>query len=151
MGLNCKHPVKFSIPVLVLVLLCSMLAQSVCASQTGSGEEWTVEDMMEIAMVTDVCPSSDGTKVIYTVIKPLINDTKSEMHSQAYEKRLDGSKPRLLLAGEVSTSSPRWSPDETKIAFLSDSSGTNNIWVVPSGGGEATQVTNTETPVISFA
>ena len=36
---------------------------------------------------------------------------------------------------------PTWSPDGTEIAFMSRRSGYREIWVVPSGGGEARQVT----------
>jgi dipeptidyl aminopeptidase/acylaminoacyl peptidase len=36
---------------------------------------------------------------------------------------------------------PTWSPDGKDIAFISNMSGRNNIWVVPSGGGFPTQLT----------
>ncbi|MGC1372965.1 MAG: hypothetical protein WA824_12585 [Candidatus Sulfotelmatobacter sp.] len=37
--------------------------------------------------------------------------------------------------------SPTWSPDGKSIAFISNISGRNNIWVVPSEGGWPTQLT----------
>ena len=37
--------------------------------------------------------------------------------------------------------SPTWSPDGKSIAFISNMSGRNNIWVVPSEGGWPTQLT----------
>jgi len=36
---------------------------------------------------------------------------------------------------------PSWSTDGGQIAFHSDRSGNNDIWVIPSTGGTATQVT----------
>src|SRR3974377_2005383 len=36
---------------------------------------------------------------------------------------------------------PTWSPDGKSIAFISNMSGRNNIWVVPAEGGFPTQLT----------
>ena len=36
---------------------------------------------------------------------------------------------------------PAWSPDGTQIAFISNRSGNNDIWVIPAAGGSATQIT----------
>ena len=45
------------------------------------------------------------------------------------------------------SSSPSFSPDGKRIAFISDLSGTPQIWVVPSQGGWPQQVTNGIDPV----
>jgi Tol biopolymer transport system component len=37
---------------------------------------------------------------------------------------------------------PTWSPDGSRIAFLSDRTGTNDIWVIPTEGGPAVQLTS---------
>jgi dipeptidyl aminopeptidase/acylaminoacyl peptidase len=43
-----------------------------------------------------------------------------------------------------SSGSPTFSPDGRSIAFLSNGSGTNQIWIVPTAGGEPRQLTNFE-------
>jgi len=49
-----------------------------------------------------------------------------------------GSNKKIRLTNIFSRDiRPRWSPDGTKIAFISDRGGKKNIWVVPSTGGEA--------------
>src|SRR5438309_2195502 len=49
----------------------------------------------------------------------------------------------------------RWSPDGTKLAFLSSRPGAgepagNQIWLLPMSGGEALQLTHIKTNVASF-
>ncbi|MCP2521160.1 S9 family peptidase, partial [SCandidatus Aminicenantes bacterium Aminicenantia_JdfR_composite] len=45
---------------------------------------------------------------------------------------------------------PRWSPDGSKIAFLSDRDGKTQIWIINPFGGEAEKLTNSKTGVKSF-
>ena len=47
-----------------------------------------------------------------------------------------GGDARQFTGGRKQDSSPRWSPDGRHIAFLSDRSGTRQLWVMPSDGGE---------------
>ena len=55
------------------------------------------------------------------------------------------------IASIRSASSPSFSPDGTKLAYLSNVSGSPQIWVVPVGGGAPTQVTRLADPVQSVA
>jgi Tol biopolymer transport system component len=52
-----------------------------------------------------------------------------------------GGEARQYTSGQTPDTSPRWSPDGTKIAFLSDRGAGKQIYVVPTTGGEAYQVT----------
>ncbi len=47
-----------------------------------------------------------------------------------------GGKARPLTRGMAFDSQPRYSPDGERIAFVSDRSGAENIWVMPAAGGE---------------
>src|SRR6266566_317035 len=46
-----------------------------------------------------------------------------------------------LTRGKAFDANPEWSPDGTKIAFLSDRSGNNDIWVMNADGSGLTQLT----------
>ncbi|MFB3908340.1 MAG: prolyl oligopeptidase family serine peptidase [Candidatus Eisenbacteria bacterium] len=49
--------------------------------------------------------------------------------------------PRPFTSGSGMDTSPRFSPDGKSLAFLSDRSGKTEIWIVPTDGGEARQLT----------
>ena len=57
----------------------------------------------------------------------------------------DGSNRTLLAEGQAGfLSPPSWSPDGSQIAFVSDRSGSTDIWVMDSGGGDAENLTADE-------
>ena len=49
---------------------------------------------------------------------------------------------RTLVAGGGSVNQMQWSPDGSKIAFVSDRGGTSDIWVIDAAGGAPRQVEN---------
>jgi dipeptidyl aminopeptidase/acylaminoacyl peptidase len=51
------------------------------------------------------------------------------------------------IASIRSANSASFSPDGTKLAFISNASGAPQVWVVPAAGGEAVQVTKLTDPV----
>src|SRR5262249_51786107 len=54
---------------------------------------------------------------------------------------IDGDNQREITHGDKSNSSPRWSPDGKRIAFLYD----GQIWTMKSDGGDREQVTRIST------
>jgi Tol biopolymer transport system component len=55
-----------------------------------------------------------------------------------------GGKPRRLMAGFAYDEWPYWSRDGRWIYFISDRSGRDEIWRMPSKGGEAVQITRNQ-------
>ena len=77
--------------------------------------------------------SPDGKKIAFGYSAP------GEM-AQIYVKNLvDGSVKRVTTGGGFV---PTWSPDASKIAFVSSRTGKNQIFVVPSAGGTEVRITN---------
>lgn len=114
-------------------------------------EVWTPEQMLQMKRVGMVVPSPDGTAVAYTVRQAIVDANRSEYLTQIFVARADGSQRRQLTRSNVSSDSPRWSPDGKQIAFLSARSGRQAIWVIPVDGGEAELLVEMRTPVQSFA
>ncbi|MHC9085750.1 amidohydrolase family protein [Luteimonas sp. RIT-PG2_3] len=77
-------------------------------------------------MAHDVSP--DGRTIVFDVL--------GEIH------RMDigGGDATPLLSGLAHETSPVFSPDGTQLAFLSDRSGSNNVWVARSDGSQPRQL-----------
>ena len=70
---------------------------------------------------------------------PAITDPKQVSSKPNAEVERSLTIEQLYMTRQVS--SPAWSPDGKSIAFISNISGRNNLWLVPSEGGWPTQLT----------
>src|SRR5262245_23616097 len=107
---------------LLTLLLCSAVLRA-----------WTPDDMLKVRGVGDVQVSPDAHRVVFTITRHDLDSVQPVTH--IWLARIDGSQVFQLTRGDRSCSSPRWSPDGTRLAFLSARSGVNNVWIVPVEGG----------------
>jgi dipeptidyl aminopeptidase/acylaminoacyl peptidase len=102
----------------------------------------TAEDLYRLRFVADPQLSPDGSNVAFVVawVDP---DDHTRYRSQIMLVPFDGSSPpRALTSGRHRDSAPRWSPDSSFIAFVSDRDNDRaQVFVLPLQGGEPRQVT----------
>src|SRR5262249_39749909 len=103
---------------------------------------WTPEYSLKVQNVLAVVPSPDGQSVAYTQSKPNVDGDHSELISQIFIARADGSRRLQLTRGEKGASSPAFSPDGRYVYFTSDRSGKMNVFRILIEGGEAEMVTD---------
>jgi dipeptidyl aminopeptidase/acylaminoacyl peptidase len=102
----------------------------------------TAEDLYRFRLVSGSRIAPDGRHVVFCVQRV---DKKSEKkHSNLWIVPADGGAARQFTYGDQSDTQPRWSPDGTKIAFLSNRGDEkqSQIYLIPFHGGEARQLTN---------
>ena len=87
-------------------------------------------------------PSPDGSLVVYTQTRHVMEEERSEQVSQIYLARADGSAQRQLTFDAKSATAPAFSPDGRFVYFRSARSGHPNIWRIAVDGGEAQPVTD---------
>jgi acylaminoacyl-peptidase len=100
----------------------------------------TVTDIFNLELATDPQISPDGTRVVY--VRQFADIMKDQRRSNLWIASFDGKDHRPLTTGNFSDSSPRWSPDGTQIAYISDRDGSPQIYRRWMDTGETAKLTS---------
>ena len=111
---------------------------------------WTPELQMKVKSFGSLSVSPDGKKVAYTITDAVMTADKSEMNTQIFLGDLSGNN-RQITSGEKSSTTPKWSPDGKKFAFLSNRKDNRNyIYLINPETNEIIQLTETKTSISAF-
>src|SRR6266540_1438963 len=91
--------------------------------------------------------SPDGNRVAFTVSEPPKGANRSR-HIWILDVRT--REVRQFTNSAKSEFAPRWSPDGSHLAFLSDREDANQIYLMPTDGGEAIRLTEGKNAVRAF-
>ncbi|REK11265.1 MAG: S9 family peptidase [Acidobacteria bacterium] len=132
-----------------LAVLALLSAPGLCAAQPGAAaadaavpepRHLELADYLDWERVSDPQLSPDLTKMVYT--RHWVDKIADQWRSSVWITDADGSGARFLLEG----SSPRWSPDGTRIAYVAEGepkgAQIHVRWMDAAGG--TTQITRVE-------
>src|ERR1700731_3006743 len=108
----------------------------------GAAHKLSAMDEFQLQLATDPQISPDGKKIVY--VRRFADPMTDRRYSNLWVINADGTDQRPLSSGNHSYASPRWSPDGTRIAFLSDVDGKQQIYVRWMDTGQTARVTNLE-------
>ncbi len=105
------------------------------------------EDLYRYKWVSDprICP--DGRRLAY--VKSEVKDDREGYDSNIWMADMEGGEPQQFTFGG-SDSHPRFSPDGSRLAFLSRRGDSQQIWLMPTDGGEARRLTSFEGSINGF-
>src|SRR5690348_1831901 len=134
--------IKTALALLALLLVVS--------AEPAQSRVPTLDDLITLKSIGGTQISPDGKWVAYTVS---YGDFKQDVFvTQIWIANSDTGKSFQLTRGDKSSTSPRWSSDGKWLAFLSNRiDDKNQIFVIDPSGGEAQQLTKSETAINSFA
>lgn len=104
----------------------------------------TAEDLYQIRYTSDPQLSPHGKSVAF--VETMIDEDR-QYRNHLVLQSLDTKDLTSLTTGTVRDTFPRWSPDGETISFVSNRSGTPQIWLIAAKGGEARQLTHCKTGV----
>jgi dipeptidyl aminopeptidase/acylaminoacyl peptidase len=128
-------------------LALALLLAATCAA--SSNPPLTTNDVWAWRTVSDAQISPDGAAVVYVLGST--DRMKDAMYSSLWIAPVDGKSARPLTTGPFKDTSPRWSPDGTRIAYLSNRSGKNQIRVRWMDSGQETEITSLESSPAGIA
>jgi dipeptidyl aminopeptidase/acylaminoacyl peptidase len=136
-----------------VVMTC--LTVSAAAAQTRGV---TAEDYFAFETLSDPQFSPDGSTIAYVVTR--VDQPQNRRRSEIWSVTADGTRdPVALTTAPQSSTSPRWKPDGSALAFLSSrpmageaagDSPKTQVWLLPLAGGEPRRVTILPNGVTSF-
>jgi dipeptidyl aminopeptidase/acylaminoacyl peptidase len=110
---------------------------------------FAIADLYRLKGVEEPAVSPDGRAVVFKVTSSDLVAVKRR--ANLWRMDLQSGQARALTFEDKSDSSPRFSADGKHVAFLSDRSGETQVWLLPSGGGDAVRKTDFPGGVGSFA
>ena len=130
-----------SLPALLLALLIPPLA-----AQTDRLTEMSVFDL---EYASDPRISPDGEWVVY--VRQFADVMTDMNYSNLWLVRSDGGEHRPLTTGKFLDNSPRWSPDGTRIAYMSNRDGMPQIYMHWVASGQTAAITNLTDPATGLS
>jgi dipeptidyl aminopeptidase/acylaminoacyl peptidase len=133
---------------LALLAFAALFAATPAIAQKRS---LSVGDIYNLKDVRDPQRSPDGKWVAYVVSRAIKDTDKND--SDVWMASWDGGQEIQLTSTPENESSPRWSPDNKFLAFISSRQGAKGgqVWLLNRAGGEAIKLTDVKGGVSEYA
>jgi dipeptidyl aminopeptidase/acylaminoacyl peptidase len=114
----------------------------------GTARRMASDDIYSFRLIGEPQFAPNNHHIAYVITT--VERDKNDYRSSIYLTTADGSHDRRLTHADAKDSLPRWSPDGSHLAFLSNRADKPQVWLLRTDGGEAWQVTYLPEGVASF-
>jgi dipeptidyl aminopeptidase/acylaminoacyl peptidase len=123
-------------------VLAVVLAAGATARDEGDSKAFSYKDVFNLEYATGARLTPDGNAVVYE--RRSMDIMTDSTRSNIWKVNLDGSGHRPVLSGKAQYRMPRFSPDGTRMAYVSSEEGKTQIYVRWLDSGETARVTDVQ-------
>ncbi|QDH35967.1 S9 family peptidase [Porphyrobacter sp. YT40] len=120
-------------------------AEAAATAPAGPETRFTARDLFDLSMASDPQISPDGSRIAYVRVANDIMTDRARRSIWLVDTRTGEQVPLAGTTGEGDAFTPRWSPDGTRLAYVSTVAGGAQLWVKWLKGGEAVRLTGLPT------
>lgn len=125
-------------------ILCLILVAWLIPAMADQSDRLTALDVFNIEFATDPQISPDGQRIVY--VRQFSDIMSDKRYSNLWIVNFDGTDHRPLTTGHYTDRSPRWSPDGTRLIYISDRDGSPQIYLRWMDTGQTAKLTNLAYP-----
>jgi len=144
---------RFSIALAVLALGSGAFvgyaapASRSAADSTDRSQPFTVQDLVRLDRISEIAVAPDGKRVAYTLRSTDMEDNKGRTGIWMVDTGRRAAAAQRLTDIAANSNSAEWSADGRFVYFLSNRSGSTQVWRVAAGATEARgQTRNMDAP-----
>ena len=131
----------------IYALFCAVLVLPSAAQDLS--KYLTAKDYYDLESIADPQISPDGKKIVY--VRNFADIMTDKRYANLWIINFDGSGHRPLTGGLSSDHTPRWSPDGSQLAYISDKDGKPQIYKRWMDSGQTMVLTNLQFPPMDIS